>query len=37
VQIEGDVLITGALRVTADILGGGSIIDTAGNTSNHQH
>lgn len=37
VTIFGDVLINGALRVTADILGGGSIIDTAGNTSNHQH
>ena len=37
VTIFGDVLINGALRVTADILGGGSIIDTAGNTPNHQH
>jgi phage baseplate assembly protein V len=37
VTIFGDVLINGALRVTADILGGGSIIDTAGNTANHQH
>jgi phage baseplate assembly protein V len=37
VQIEGDVLINGALRVTADIHGGGSIIDTTGNTPNHQH
>jgi phage baseplate assembly protein V len=37
VTIYGDVLINGALRVTADILGGGSIIDTAGNTPNHQH
>ena len=37
VTIYGDVLVNGALRVTADILGGGSIIDTAGNTSNHQH
>ncbi|VVM50212.1 phage baseplate assembly protein V [Pseudomonas fluorescens] len=37
VTIYGEVLINGALRVTGDILGGGSIIDTAGNTSNHQH
>jgi phage baseplate assembly protein V len=37
VTIYGDVLINGALRVTADIFGGGSIIDTAGNTPNHQH
>jgi len=37
VTIYGDVVINGALRVTADILGGGSIIDTAGNTPNHQH
>ena len=37
VTIFGDVLINGALRVTADILGGGSIIDTAGNTPNHLH
>lgn len=37
VTIYGDVLVNGALRVTADILGGGSIIDTAGNTANHQH
>ena len=37
VTIYGEVLINGALRVTSDILGGGSIIDTAGNTPNHQH
>lgn len=37
VSIYGDALINGALRVTGDILGGGSIIDTAGNTPNHQH
>jgi phage baseplate assembly protein V len=37
VTIYGDVKINGALRVTADIFGGGSIIDTAGNTPNHQH
>ena len=37
VTIYGEVLINGALRVTGDILGGGSIIDTAGNTPNHQH
>ena len=37
VTIYGEVLINGALRVSSDILGGGSIIDTAGNTPNHQH
>lgn len=37
VTIYGEVVINGALRVTQDILGGGSIIDTAGNTPNHQH
>ena len=37
VTIYGEVLIKGVLRVTGDILGGGSIIDTAGNTPNHQH
>jgi len=36
-MLNGDVQIIGALRVTGDILGGGSIIDTAGNTPNHQH
>jgi phage baseplate assembly protein V len=35
--LNGDVQINGALRVTGDILGGASIIDTAGNTPNHQH
>jgi phage baseplate assembly protein V len=35
--LNGDVQINGLLRVTGDILGGGSIIDTAGNTPNHQH
>lgn len=35
--LNGDVQINGALRVTGDILGGGSIIDTTGNTPNHRH
>ncbi|MGO2203929.1 phage baseplate assembly protein V [Pseudomonas helleri] len=35
--LNGDVQINGVLRVTGDILGGGSIIDTAGNTPNHRH
>jgi len=36
-QLNGDVQINGLLRVTGDILGGARIIDTAGNTPNHQH
>ena len=35
--LKGDVLVMGSLRVTGDINGGGVIIDTAGNTANHQH
>ncbi|WP_339428881.1 phage baseplate assembly protein V [Pseudomonas taetrolens] len=36
-KLNGDVQIIGALRVTGDINGGGAIIDTSGNTPNHQH
>ncbi|MFT8231330.1 phage baseplate assembly protein V [Pseudomonas guariconensis] len=37
VEIIGDVSITGALHVTGNIAGGGTIIDTAGNSANHTH
>lgn len=37
VQINGAVQISEALNVTGNIHGGGSIIDTAGNTPNHKH
>lgn len=37
ITLKGAVLIDGPLRVTGDIHGGGSIIDTAGNTPNHKH
>lgn len=37
ITLKGAVLIDGPLRVTGDIRGGGSIIDTAGNTPNHKH
>ncbi|TDF78235.1 phage baseplate assembly protein V [Pseudomonas sp. H9] len=37
ISLTGEVQINGALRVTGDILGGGKIIDTAGNTANHKH
>lgn len=37
ISLTGEVQITGMLRVTGDILGGGKIIDTAGNTANHKH
>ena len=37
IKLTGEVEIAGALRVTGDILGGGKIIDTGGNTPNHKH
>lgn len=37
ITLTGNVAINGLLRVTGDILGGGKIIDTAGNTANHKH
>lgn len=37
ITLKGTVLIDGPLRVTGDIHGGGSIIDTTGNTPNHKH
>lgn len=37
ITLKGAVLIDGPLRVTGDILGGASIIDTTGNTPNHKH
>jgi len=37
ITLKGAVVIDGPLRVTGDILGGGSIIDTTGNTPNHKH
>jgi len=37
IKLVGEVEIVGSLRVTGDIHGGGSIIDTAGNTPNHKH
>ncbi|MFB6403483.1 phage baseplate assembly protein V [Pseudomonas putida] len=37
VVITGDVSITGALHVTGNIAGGGTIIDSAGNSANHTH
>ena len=37
ITLKGAVLIDGPLRVTGDILGGGSIVDTTGNTPNHKH
>ncbi|MGE8408295.1 MAG: phage baseplate assembly protein V [Pseudomonas sp.] len=35
--LNGQVRVNGALQVSGDILGGGAIIDTAGNTANHKH
>ncbi|MFW3896657.1 phage baseplate assembly protein V [Pseudomonas bharatica] len=35
--LNGPVQINGALQVTGNIHGGGTIIDTAGNTPNHKH
>jgi phage baseplate assembly protein V len=37
ITLKGAVVIDGPLRVTGDILGGGSIVDTTGNTPNHKH
>lgn len=37
ITLTGKVQINGPLKVTGDIHGGGSIIDTAGNTPNHKH
>ncbi|WP_460104738.1 phage baseplate assembly protein V [Pseudomonas sp. S2_D10] len=37
ITLTGNVLINGPLQVTGDINGGGSIIDTTGNTPNHKH
>lgn len=37
IALTGQVTINGPLTVTGDILGGGRIIDTAGNTANHKH
>ena len=37
VTIYGEVLSNRGLRVTGDINGGGAIIDTSGNTTNHKH
>ncbi|MCE6981712.1 phage baseplate assembly protein V, partial [Pseudomonas frederiksbergensis] len=37
ISLTGEVQISGPLRVTGDILGGGKIIDTGGNTANHKH
>lgn len=37
ITLTGNVQINGPLKVTGDIHGGGSIIDTTGNTPNHKH
>ncbi len=37
ITLTGKVAINGPLTVSADILGGARIIDTAGNTPNHKH
>lgn len=37
ITLDGEVLITGTLKVAKDILGAGKIIDTGGNTANHKH
>ncbi|WP_408733487.1 phage baseplate assembly protein V [Pseudomonas sp. LS1212] len=37
ITLTGNVQINGPLGVTGDIHGGGKIIDTAGNTANHNH
>ncbi|MGH8487057.1 MAG: phage baseplate assembly protein V [Pseudomonas sp.] len=37
ISLTGEVQINGLLRVTGDVLGGGKIIDTGGNTANHKH
>lgn len=37
ITLQGNVEIAGALRVTGNILGLGTIMDTAGNSANHKH
>ncbi|MFW3895940.1 phage baseplate assembly protein V [Pseudomonas bharatica] len=37
ITLNGTVMVNGALQVSGDIHGGGRIIDTSGNTSNHKH
>lgn len=37
ITLTGPVSINGTLSVSGDILGGGRIIDTLGNTPNHKH
>ncbi|WP_085584402.1 MULTISPECIES: phage baseplate assembly protein V [unclassified Pseudomonas] len=37
VNIKGPVNIDGPLHVTQDVTGGGKILDTSGNSSNHKH
>lgn len=37
ITLQGNVMISGQLTVAGNILGGGSIIDTTGNTPNHKH
>ncbi|MFQ6572475.1 phage baseplate assembly protein V [Pseudomonas sp. UM16] len=37
ITLTGAVQINGPLQVSGDILGGGKIIDTGGNTANHNH
>ncbi|MBA1231505.1 phage baseplate assembly protein V [Pseudomonas viridiflava] len=37
ITLDGEVLITGTLKVAKDIFGAGKIIDTGGNTANHKH
>ena len=37
ITLQGNVQISGQLVVAGNILGGGSIIDTTGNTPNHKH
>lgn len=37
ITLTGAVQINGPLQVSGDILGGGKIIDTGGNTANHKH
>lgn len=37
ITLQGNVMISGQLTVAGNIFGGGSIIDTTGNTPNHKH
>ncbi|MBH9342046.1 phage baseplate assembly protein V [Pseudomonas aeruginosa] len=37
ISLQGAVEIAGPLKVSGDILGGGSIIDTSGNSNHHTH